>query len=544
MDSKSISLKWDQLNFSNFVLEALIKLGLTSKKTKKLNLNLDLNKYSRYFIYKEFQIEINPGDNEFYEFIATPLPNSYEIRFGCELETCFVLNCKSQKYNDFIEEKIIEIRDNKDYEKKKEQWKDLILFHIKTNLTPYFTKEFLKRFPYAYIMSYHAKNAVYIDLATGEEIFKNKEVDDYKTLQFAQDASVECGDTDKDDNTLSVHCEIISPILKDISDIKLIYENIISEDCNSSNSSSGYHVNVSLVDPETKDFKQIKLTPGFLYEICKRWYSFEKKHYNEYRGQGSFYAANISKNSDDVELMQILYEYQENITDKISKKQVAGSEKVEMNHISKDEIFSPENKPGLRNLFYMNQINNKLRSLHSKIANRNILEFRVFPSKNEMNLLIDYTRKSINLIKNSTKYFLENPDKVVNEYNSLVSRYKESKYFNITLKDLYNYKGSFKNFDKLFKFKLDIYALDFFSDFTTTLDIEEEQETTFLFFFKQKNIIKRKQIIKGIIEGYHNYILPRNNLKLFVNINYIPEEDFIELSDYKIEYILALNKEF
>jgi hypothetical protein len=44
MDSKSISLKWDQLNFSNFVLEALIKLGLTSKKTKKLNLNLDLNK--------------------------------------------------------------------------------------------------------------------------------------------------------------------------------------------------------------------------------------------------------------------------------------------------------------------------------------------------------------------------------------------------------------------------------------------------------------------------------------------------------------------
>lgn len=308
MESKNIALKWnEEKSFSKFVLESLIKLGVAPKKTKTLGVKINPN--YRYFIYENNQIEIKAGENNFFEFIVTPLPKSFAIRYGCELETCFVLNCKTNEYNDFLAKKIKDKKDENNYEKKVEKWTDLILFHIKTNLAPYFTKEFLKRFPYAYIMPYHSEDAVYIDLASGEEIFKHKEVDAYKTLQFAQDASVKCGDTNFEDNSLSVHCEIISPILKDISEIKLVYENIISEDCNSSNSSAGYHVNVSIVDDssKTEEPKQIKLTPGFLYEICKRWYPFEKKNYSEYRGQGTPYAINMSEIVDDVEYMQVIY---------------------------------------------------------------------------------------------------------------------------------------------------------------------------------------------------------------------------------------------
>jgi hypothetical protein len=38
MESKNISLKWNQKDFPKFVLEALIKLNAASKKTKKLKL--------------------------------------------------------------------------------------------------------------------------------------------------------------------------------------------------------------------------------------------------------------------------------------------------------------------------------------------------------------------------------------------------------------------------------------------------------------------------------------------------------------------------
>jgi hypothetical protein len=323
MEPKSIILKWNQEDFPKFVLKALIELNIVPKKTKKLNINFDIDYKCKYFIYNQYQIEIEEGENNFFEFKAIPLPTSFDIRYGCELETCFVLNCKTNEFNNFIAEKIKDKKKENDYEKRVEKWTDLILFHIKTNLAPYFTKEFLKRFPYAYIMPYHSEDAVYVDLSSGEEIFKHKEVDAYKTLQFAQDASVKCGDTDLNDTSLSVHCEIISPILKDISEIKLIYENIISEACNSSNSSAGYHVNVSIVDEKGT---QINLTPGILLEIVKRWYPFEKKNYSEYRGQGTIYAINMSEIVDDVDIMQVIYE------------------KIDKSKIEDSEVLSPENK--------------------------------------------------------------------------------------------------------------------------------------------------------------------------------------------------------
>jgi hypothetical protein len=516
MESKHIVLKFDQNDFEKFVLKALIELKVVSKKTKNLNLNFDIDYYCRYFIYNDVQIEILAGENDYFEFTATPLPKSFSIRYGCELETCFVLNCKTNEYNDFIAKKLKDRKDEKNYVKKVEKWTDLILFHIKTNLAPYFTKEFLKRFPYAYIMPYHSEDAVYIDLASGEEIFKHKEVDAYKTLQFAQDASVKCGDTDKEDSSLSVHCEIISPILKDISEIRMVYENIISEACNSSNSSAGYHVNVSIVDDSSKTSEpiQIKLTPLILLEIVKRWYPFEKKHYTEYRGQGTEYAINMSEVVDDVDFMQAIYENND------------------LNRIPESEILLPENKYGVRNLFYLHQINDKYTSLHRK-PDTNILEFRVFPSKNKMDLLIDYTKKAIGIIEKSFKYVLDNPEKISYEYNYLDSTYQESDYFNFSLHQYSNYKGSFKTFQKLAKRlnSIDDVIL-YFKKFTTKVETEETQETTFLFFFKEKHMVKTVNKFKGLIPGDHKYKFKNRFVKQTVRVNYLPNEDFIQVSDY------------
>jgi hypothetical protein len=167
MEPKTIVLKYDNEDFSKFVLKALTELSVVPKKTKKLNLNFYIDNYTRYFIYNNTQIEIEEGENDFFEFKAIPLPTSFDIRYGCELETCFVLNCKTNEFNNFIAEKIKDKKKESDYEKRVEKWTDLILFHIKTNLVPYFTKEFLKRFPYAYIMPYHSEDAVYIDLSSG-----------------------------------------------------------------------------------------------------------------------------------------------------------------------------------------------------------------------------------------------------------------------------------------------------------------------------------------------------------------------------------------
>ena len=379
-------------------------------------------------------------------------------------------------------------KNEEDEKKELKDWKELILFHIQKNLIPKFSKEFIKRFPYAYIMGYHdySQNATYIDLSSGEVIYDVKEIDNYNTLQFAQDGSVQCGDSDPSNSSLTVHCEIISPILKNISEIKLIYENIISETCNVSNESAGFHVNVSIVDTSenssTKEPKQVKLTPGILFEICKQWYPFEKKHYFEFRGQGSLYARNISEMTNDVEFMKII------------------NEKKDGTMIEDSDILIPENKYGIRTLFAMNRIYNKFTSLHVK-EEINVLEFRVFPSKNNLDELIDYTKKAINIIKKSMKNVIENSDLISSEFNRLISIYKTSKYYEF---DRTNFKGPLSYYNKL-SLVLDDNKnpLSFFDSFETEIVETKDQTTTFLFFFKETKEVTKKNKVKGLQKGQH-----------------------------------------
>jgi hypothetical protein len=501
--SKTIALKRNiDETFHQFITRALQELKIISKRIKSIDVTY-LNEETTYFIYNGNQIFLEKAENNFYEIQVTPLPSSFDIRYGCELETCFVLNCSTNEFDEYIVKKLKEKKEEKNYGKKLKDWKELIIFHLQKNLVPKFSKEFIKRFPYAYIMSYHNKEALYIDLKSGEVIYDSKKVDNYNSLQFAQDASVKCGDSNKNDTSLTVHCEIISPILNDISEIKLIYENIISETCNLSNDSAGFHVNVSIVE-KNKEQTPIKLTPGILFEICKQWYPFEKKHYTEYRGQGSSYAKNISEMVDDTEFMKIIYE------------------KKDGTPIEDSDILIPENKYGLRTLFAMKRIETKFTSLHLK-KKIDVLEFRVFPSKNKMKELIDYTKKAISIIKKSMKNFLENYNDISYEYNSLISNYKETKY---TKFKWFNFKGPLSYYKKL-NLVLDNNEnpLEMFRNYETKID------TPFLFFFTTK------EKVKGIQIGEYDYTYTDEDYYMEkIHIKYLPEENLIEISDYDLIY--------
>jgi hypothetical protein len=284
----------------------------SSKYFKDLNVNLNSEYYINSFVTPNtYDVKIVKAQNNYYEFIVQKIPESFNLLFGCELETCMNLDCSTDAYNDFIKSELnflkntdIETFNYRNYMAKFFKWQNMILFHLQINIISYLTPAFLKRFKYAYIMSYHAKNAFYIDLSNGNKISSFKKVDEYKTLQFAQDISVKCGDSNPEDNNLSVHCEIISPILNNLSELKLLYDNIISKTCNYSNSSTGFHVNISIVDENKVPFKY---NPFFEMELFKHWYKFEEAHYEEYRGNGTIFAQRLGNYVKDNEIINSVY---------------------------------------------------------------------------------------------------------------------------------------------------------------------------------------------------------------------------------------------
>jgi hypothetical protein len=204
-------------------------------------------------------------------------------------------------------------------------------------------------------MTYHdyAEAAFYIDLATGGKISSAKPLDEYKTLQFSQDASLRCGDHKDGLDDMSIHCEIVSPILNNLSELKLLYDNIISKTCNYSNSSTGFHVNISMVDQDKVPFKINN--PIFEIELFKNWYKFEEDHYEEYRGkEGSYYAKRLGNYVKDNTLVNTLYS---------KKSEDSSLIKDTSSLISEEEVLSDY---GLKELIFMEKTKEKTHSIYKK----------------------------------------------------------------------------------------------------------------------------------------------------------------------------------
>ena len=506
--------QWNSENHSldDFITECLKDLNVISKKSKK-KYNFDTNIFS----VNNYEVSYESYENDYYSFDIQKIPESITIQFGCELETCFVLNCTTDEFNDKIEKKLIEIKENPIEAKKSFKWGDLILYHLRTNIIPFLSKKFLKRFSYAYIMKYHQGNAVYVDLSKGMIVDSKKPVDDYYTLQFAQDSSVKCGDSDPKDKSLTVHCEIITPVLDDISDLKLLYENLFLSKCGSSNKSSGFHVNISVLNDD-----QIKFTPWLMMELSKHWYNFEKKYYQEYRGtEFNKYARNLSEYADNLELMKIGF-------------QCKDGKEITQEDLNKEY--------GIKNLYYVDQFNYKYTSLFRK--SEDLLEFRVFPSKTDLKLLIDYTNKAIDIVEKSLSAYVNDHEKLMKIYESLENEYEFNTPIYYTYKTgvmqivLRNYEGSydnFRNYLRMFEqyewfWGFSFYNTSIGSFFSTLFSKNKMELETGNHNYKVES--KAELDTKNIITTIFN-----------IKINYKPEEDYIKIYDYVFVKSEVIKKE-
>jgi hypothetical protein len=386
--------------FEKFVSEAIGCENLSEENLKDI-LNPDFDnvlfcsKSSKNI--KGYEIDIKRLSENYYAINKTKVPKKIDIRFGCEFETCFILNC----------------RENSEKLKELFEWEELVYYHIKYNIVPYLSEEFLKLFRYAIILNgYHNEQGTYIDLKNGNIVGNLKE-ENYRTLIFEPDGSIKC---DKVDDQITVSCEIVTPILKSIEELRILYEGVIPQNvkCNQSNKSMGFHVNVSAVDDKGEI---IKLSNGMLTELIYEWLPYERKHYKTYRGEGSRYAQKIFDYLNDSTYLvnqntNILSIYDEKIQDY--------------------DVFQ---KYGLGVKQIVNLINSEkyLSMTHHK--NNNVIEFRIFNSNTDINELLNYTQDSIAVFDKAIQKYCNHPE------NTLVPIQMQNM--------LYKFTTSFEIFERL-----------------------------------------------------------------------------------------------
>jgi hypothetical protein len=404
--------------------------------TKKLDkeLNYEFNKNFIYHDGYDITIEREINDVEF-NFKISKIPKKAKLRFGCELETCLMLNCKSDLLkNDKIiiknRENLTKIRqknnldfdvknlifDKKKIEKeeltKNELWVDMLITYLKYNIIPFLSNEFKTLFPYGYI-ALHPKNRKvnyeinFID-ATVKPFYGKASFDQ---LIFTQDSSVRCGDTNSEDENISIHCEIVSPILYDIEELEILYDNLISKICNYNDTSAGFHVNVSCVD---ENDEYINLTRAAISEMLPEWIKFESLNYVKFRGEeGTEYAEEIGP---------IVKKY-----DKYSS-------------LVKNKDGTPLTQKEYSDFSYLLNacVSEKYRTIFFK--NINLVEFRIFPSKNTKEDLISYTKDATKIFLKSVKRYIKNAPQII---NNLQSHAKELSY---DFEEIKSYNGPIISF--------------------------------------------------------------------------------------------------
>jgi hypothetical protein len=345
-----------------------------------------------------YEIEIKNLRNGYYEFIKQEIPKTFDIfpRFGCELELCFILNCNK---ND--KEEIEKILEGEKISKSGLKWRNLIYYHLKNNIIPNLTKKFTNIYKFAYIKpsSTNFDNALLVDMISGKIVNKSYKDEEYKTLIFEPDGTIDCVKSKNKDlegniyDSIPIACEIVTPILSSIKDLKILYEGLIFSkneySCIQSGESMGFHVNVSAVNEKGKI---INLTQGMFSELIYNWIEYEKLNYKKLRGV------------DNNKFAQSLQNY---INNEESIRLLSSNIKNKNNEEIKDsQLHEPY---GLSMKYMINLLNNYkyLSMTHHKGGN--VVEFRLFNSVNDIDRLLSYTQDAIDIFINSIKRYCENP---------------------------------------------------------------------------------------------------------------------------------------
>ncbi len=401
----------DKVGFEQFVVNSLKESGIKKNLPMAKKLQDIVNPDFDNVLYIDgnevyFEKVKNEEGPAYYLFKINKLPEKVNVRFGCELETCFILNCSTGEAG---------VEEAQKYKPKGNTWDEGVIYHLRTNIIPYLSDEFKKRFTYAFVKGYHAEEGNYLDLRNGNLVSDSIASDEYKTLRFEPDSSIKC---DEVAGQVPYPCEIISPILSSIKEIELLYKGLrIDESCAQSNKSMGFHVNVSGVD---ENGKMIELTRGMQTELLYGWLPYEKKNYRALRGEGSGYAAKLEDVVNSKDNMEFVDAFIKNKN---------GEE------INNYEYFAPY---GL-NIWYTRRFINEYKFLSmTHWKKNNVIEFRVFPSKNNLSLLLNYAKDAMKVFQSSIQSYLDTPEKTL---MNLQKTYLMYKYVNTEI-PLQKFEGS------------------------------------------------------------------------------------------------------
>jgi hypothetical protein len=377
--------------------------------------------FDNYLTIKDYEvlIELLQGN---YNITVDKIPKFKGVKFGCELETYFIKDCRKEDFDGsfILDEKVW---DDEIYDELILNADETYLNLLRENIIPYLTPKFLKKFPYAYIangaLNYtNTKPFIILNLSNGEILDKTYEIDTYKYISFIVDGTLTSGDYKN-----LIPCEIVSPVLDDIEDLRILYEGLINTKCNFSDDTAGFHVNISTID---ENGYPIKLSRGMITEIVRSWMVYEEKNIHHLRNKNTSIHIPYEYSFGN----SLIYEYNNDINNKILNMIIQNKNGKEL---TKNDIYKDY---GLSMWFLSKKyfISDTLKdpkyiSIHKK--NESLLEFRAFPSRNDTKTLLKYTKDVINMITkvmerycNKSKYI----DTIVNIQKNYLKYELKGKY--------------------------------------------------------------------------------------------------------------------
>jgi hypothetical protein len=372
-------------NFSKFIKLKIAQNTSYIITIDKIPFKIKDDSFRNVFYYENYEINIEKINLNTYEINIYPIRecNKISYNFGCELETCLDLYCS--KYSRLsIKDKLSKI--NKEKENELKYWYELLSIYIKDVIIPNTNKKFLELYPYAYI-ALHPKSGYsdyIIDMSNGEIKEKIAPIY-YSTIIFTRDASLICADTISDffdSDKFTLHCEIVTPILSSYEELFILYNTLIKPGCLNANDSTAFHINISLYDDNNKP---IYFSYGFIDKFLDEFEEFENENIARFDNKENKYAMKLHNYSEFYTLAKY-----------------------------KDMIYYDDNKQYTYENFiegekfyrcYIN-LNEKYNTIHKKSPT--LLEFRLFPSKDNKEDLLEYLNSTFKIMNDSyTSYCVE-----------------------------------------------------------------------------------------------------------------------------------------
>lgn len=353
-----------------------------------------------------------------YNFKIYPIHNftdgNIKIKFGFELETCILASCiydDKTTYDTLV--KIINENNTMDKNKERQSillWSSLIHLFVINNIVNPEDNEFIKEFPVSYIVL-EPKSGVSdfkIDMKTGS-IEEVSEPIYYDSLIFTRDSSVQCTDTniekyfcinnkrEKDEflrTEATIHCEIISPILNNVSKATILFDRLYKSNCFRENKSAGFHINISVVNDKDKP---LYYSNGMIDSLLDYYEPYENQNYQKFSSKEKIKYANSIINYSK----NYTYRYYSQFFNKSYL-----NKEIERNFTS-----------GIK--FYRSFVNLDFKYLAIHTKNDYILEFRLFPTSEDSEQLFKYILNTIDIIYASSENYIKNYKKIIDNLQSL-----------------------------------------------------------------------------------------------------------------------------